>query len=582
MRLLKPVIVLFSLVFAAVSSAQTANIPQEWQERFDEVKAYRAEGQLEQALKVLQGGKVKLAEAPCLVKAKWYEYASSLTPEGSNREPLLRELRNHAACLDSSDRFYSGTFLGVHYYGLGQFDSAFYSFNAAFTSAYRLNDTNQMVLSLSNLAALYSEIDWKVEAISTALRAYTMAQQSDAISEVTRIYLNNNVAGLELDLGYFDRAKRVLADYELEDLSDSVEQIHVLRAVNYARVQLHDAKGSFKKIRQILEKLEVNTSAWIMTTSFAVSDTEVGMEVLDYVHDAYLRKLNEVELDTMDFVSFGLPALGTIALSRRVDEQLRLKATMLRPWADQLPIGAASLSYKLAMAQLFELSDYWQDYWRELEAMKERDIRYASLQSEVLSAFNSTVGMEKTVLSEISSNQRMVRSLLGVAFALLAASITLLFWINSKRKRSLQAHRLLTAENERLSKDHFVHLNYFDEVKDVISKAGKTIKVEVLNDLTDRMERDRPSGAIEIPDSALKQYDLTPTEARVLLQLAYGYRNAEIAQMLNISKSYIHNVRSKLRQKLPLKQNEDIEDFALALRKSYEPTKRRGSERTSG
>ncbi len=30
-----------------------------------------------------------------------------------------------------------------------------------------------------------------------------------------------------------------------------------------------------------------------------------------------------------------------------------------------------------------------------------------------------------------------------------------------------------------------------------------------------------------------------------------------------------------------LKQNEDNEDFTLALRKSYEPTKPRGSERIS-
>ena len=42
--------------------------------------------------------------------------------------------------------------------------------------------------------------------------------------------------------------------------------------------------------------------------------------------------------------------------------------------------------------------------------------------------------------------------------------------------------------------------------------------------------------------------------------------------MLNISKSYIHNVRSKLRQKLPLQPEEELEDFAMALRKSFEPT----------
>jgi DNA-binding CsgD family transcriptional regulator len=65
------------------------------------------------------------------------------------------------------------------------------------------------------------------------------------------------------------------------------------------------------------------------------------------------------------------------------------------------------------------------------------------------------------------------------------------------------------------------------------------------------------------------------------MQLAYGYRNSEIAQMLDISKSYIHNVRSKLRQKLPLAANEELEDFAISLRKSYQPTTPPGGSRTS-
>ncbi len=51
--------------------------------------------------------------------------------------------------------------------------------------------------------------------------------------------------------------------------------------------------------------------------------------------------------------------------------------------------------------------------------------------------------------------------------------------------------------------------------------------------------------------------------------------------MLDISKSYIHNVRSKLRQKLPLAANEELEDFAISLRKSYQPTTPPGGSRTS-
>jgi len=118
-----------------------------------------------------------------------------------------------------------------------------------------------------------------------------------------------------------------------------------------------------------------------------------------------------------------------------------------------------------------------------------------------------------------------------------------------------------------------VQANYYEELNDLIRRAGKSLKKDLVEDILFRLNRDRPTQQIELSEAALKEFDLTPTEAKVLIQLAYGYRNAEIAQMLNISKSYIHNVRSKLRQKLPLEADQEIEDFAVAMRRSYEPTK---------
>jgi DNA-binding CsgD family transcriptional regulator len=124
-----------------------------------------------------------------------------------------------------------------------------------------------------------------------------------------------------------------------------------------------------------------------------------------------------------------------------------------------------------------------------------------------------------------------------------------------------------------MSKDLMVQANYYEELNDLIRRAGKSLKKDLVEDILFRLNRDRPTQQIELSEAALKEFDLTPTEAKVLIQLAYGYRNAEIAQMLNISKSYIHNVRSKLRQKLPLEADQEIEDFAVAMRRSYEPTK---------
>jgi DNA-binding CsgD family transcriptional regulator len=163
--------------------------------------------------------------------------------------------------------------------------------------------------------------------------------------------------------------------------------------------------------------------------------------------------------------------------------------------------------------------------------------------------------------------------LIAVSVFLLGLALALLFWVNSRYKKALKSHKQLLAENDRMSKDLLVQSTYHEELSDLIRKGGKSIKTDVLEDIIFRMNRDRPTQQIELSEAALKDYDLTATEAKVLIQLAYGYRNAEIAQMLNISKSYIHNVRSKLRQKLPLEADQEIEDFAVSLRKGYEPTK---------
>ena len=155
---------------------------------------------------------------------------------------------------------------------------------------------------------------------------------------------------------------------------------------------------------------------------------------------------------------------------------------------------------------------------------------------------------------------------------LVLSAIALLVWVNLRYKNSLKDYTRLVAENQRLAKDQLVQQTYVEELKLLVRKSGKTLKTDMLEELLVRLERDRPNTGMELPSAFIKQYDLTPTEAKVLVQLAFGYRNAEIAQMLNISKSYIHNVRSKLRQKLPLEDHEELEDFASSLRRAYTPT----------
>ncbi len=554
--------------FAAAQQAESGDV---WDYRLSQLEELAIKGQRQQVVTKLVEWKSGLSAASCAQRVGWLKFAVNYS-EGPLRSEYLGELRGIKSCAELRDKYFVYTVLGAEDYERGRLDSAFYSFSNAFAAAQQLKDTNHMVLSLSNLAALYSELNWKVEALSTALRAYTLGQRSAKIDETTRLFLNNNVAGLKLDLGYYDRARIVLKDYQIEELQTNSEEIHVLRAVNFVRLSIHDARGNLRKVKSALDELELNPSAWVMASSFAVADSMCTPEVRQYIHDEYVRNWAIFERDSATLVSFGLPALGSIAVYQRIDEALRMKASVFREYAERLPLGADRLNYKLAMAQMFQLPDYWVDYWRESERIEQRDIQYAALQNEILREFNHQVGLEDSALRELTASKILIRWLLGCASVLVLSAIALLVWVNLRYKNSLKDYTRLVAENQRLAKDQLVQQTYVEELKLLVRKSGKTLKTDMLEELLVRLERDRPNTGMELPSAFIKQYDLTPTEAKVLVQLAFGYRNAEIAQMLNISKSYIHNVRSKLRQKLPLEDHEELEDYASSLRRAYTPT----------
>lgn len=559
-------------VHAAVAQ-QTSRSEVDWDARRTELHELARNNNTAELHTRLKEWKAEFSAAPCEVKVSWFLMAYHYELPGEQDQSLISELKSAQNCAAQEDRYSVLTTIGATFYDSGRYDSAFYLFTTAFEIAAEVADTNQMVMSLSNLAALYSEMDWKVEALSTALRAYSLAHSAKGISELTNLFLQNNVASLQMDLGYYDRAAKVFDDYDAEDQKLDQGHIYILRAVNYSRLMLHQAKGNARKIQKVLSDLESSPTAFMIASSFAVGDSLCPPSVLDYIHDTYVQRQKEFVQDTGTFVSFGIPALGGLALSRRIDESLRFAASSLRPWVSLLPLGSDRLGYKLAMAQMFEIPDYWEDYWRELESIKRRDVSYAGLQNKILDDFNKQVELETSALEELESQKVLVRVLIAVSVFLLGLALALLFWVNSRYKKALKSHKQLLAENDRMSKDLLVQSTYHEELGDLIRKAGKSVKTEVLEDVLFRMNRDRPTQQIELSEAALKDYDLTATEAKVLIQLAYGYRNAEIAQMLNISKSYIHNVRSKLRQKLPLEADQEIEDFAVSLRKGYEPTK---------
>lgn len=511
--------------------------------------------------------------APCEPKVSWLLYAYHYSVPAMNGRKLLSELKSLKDCAGKQDAFAVYATIGSDYYESAVYDSAYYYFTESFSIARRDRDTNLMVLTLSNLASLYSEMNWKVEALSTALQAKTLASKATGISELTNLFLVNNVASLELDLGYYERAAEALSSYDVKNRRLQDGHIHVLRAVNYTRLKIHEAKGDSRKIIRELEGIKENSSAFVMASSFAVADSLCPRDVIDYVHDVYRTKWNEIEADTGTLVSFGIPALGSISMVRRIDESMRTRVVLLRDRCNNLPLGSDRLGYKLALAQMFEIPDFWEDYWRELNRIDARDAAYSGLQNRILEDFNRQIQLESIELEKLEGNKEFTRWMAGLALLLFIASALNYYRLRIERKKVREGSEALIIENERLSKMLLSQSTLLENLKAAIKTSGKVVKSEVVESMVDQLEQSVPAAQFAIPHSVLKSFNLTETEARVLVQLAFGFRNAEIAQGLKISKSYIHNLRSKLRKKLPLEPGQDLEDFAISLRKSYEPTK---------
>lgn len=531
---------------------------------FADVLKLQAQGDGAGALREL--GKMRDQVDPgrdCGRYGMWLELSLNNEQDMRRKDSLLAEMEAVQSCLSREQLFFARSSRGGWYYAQGLLDSAFYSFSSGFELAQEGGDTNRMVVSMSNIAALYSELGWKSQALATALQAYSIAMGSKKVNDGTQKYLNNNVAALMLDLGYLDRASKILDDFTDGVLTESSSEIEVLRAVNVARLEIKRANGKAAQVQRALKVLEQNTSAWLMAAFFAVE--EGTKEVRRAVLQDFVRMHSDLVPDTATYVEFGVAALGAISLDVPVDERVKLHVSLLRDVAKELPLGWSRTNFKLGVAQLFRNPDFWLDYWRDAHDLDLRDIQYAALKSEVLNDFSNQIQLEERIVEELRQSKKVVQILIILAGFILVASLILLFYVNGRYKRARLEYRSLMVENNRLSKEHLVQGTFWDEVRNLIQKSKTSVQVDALVDLLARRDQSQAPKIYDLDPEQVREFDLSPTELKVLTHLGYGYRNPEIAQILNISKAYVHNVRSKLRQKLPLAQDEELEDFAARL-----------------
>jgi len=529
----------------------------------------------------IQFKKLDIENASCEQKVSLdlLDFHYNLT--SSSKVDLLRKLKSGTSCVGDSDFFALHTTIGSYYYERALYDSAYFEFYKVVEWTQGHGDTNQLVLALSNLAALYSEMNWKEEALSVALKAYSIASGSESIGELTMLYLENNVSSLQMDLGYFDQVEDFLSDYSsaYERMGDG--DIYLLRAVNAARFKIWKANGRVGNVLSALKEVASSPRAFVMTAFFASGDTAAPLPVLEFMYNEFRVHQSVFAKDTSTFISFGLPTIGNLAARLKIDESLRQQVLAYDSYVGRLPLSSDRLGYRLAKALVFKYSDYWEEYLREQQAIDQRDIVYARIQNRILDEFNQQIQSDRKTWNRIQRQRRVGLTLILLSALVLITALLVFIRVRLKFFRALREFKILKLDNDRLIKAKVSQLSYIEELNSVLSSSERGQWQEKLGTVITKMKSGLTSSAFEIPESVFKKYDLTPTESKVLIQLAYGYSNSEIAQLLKISKSYIHNLRSKLRAKLPLKPDEELEDFAAALRKSYEPTTKPADSRTS-
>lgn len=501
-------------------------------------------------------------EASCRTRLVYLEDVMTCSKDEEVRQWAEEEMRANWGCMAPVQQFFYATYKGQLMYDRLVFDSALYYTKSASDIAFAAGDTSRFCIALSNLSAIFTEIRWYPEALSASIWARDLFHSSGDTNSTFYAYSTNNLFASYLDLGHIEQASDLVEGYRHSIMKYGNEELRQLFQVNMFRLYCEtDPERALDMWERKLPELTLEHEAmfnYYLASTIGAQNERVSSKLLGRI----VRLLSSDRLDHLDKLDYLIPSLAYFDVLPNSAKQPLMN---LEPHVEGLRHMFARRDYYEVMANAFQSPEYWQKYRRAVNQTDSASQVYAIVFSDLLRTFNEDLAAESAVArkgSKLVTAGTALVVLSGILLVVLAGG----FWYVSRiRKSALIQLRNVQASEEYREELKLKYELIVSEMASLLSAKGSSVPKseiqKVVNQHVNQTTLDRDQMR-----RWMVEFELTRTEAEVLARIVLGQTNAELVSDLDLSKSYIHNVRSKLRHKLPLLEGEDLELFAQRLK----------------
>ena len=499
----------------------------------------------------------------CPTRMLYLESVLECRPKAEVLEWIKGEVRGHWDCLSHKQQFFFAGYSGQKFYEAGRVDSALYYANMASDIAFAASDTSRFVVSLSNLAVLFTEIRWYPEALSSVIWAYDLSRASSDTSSQFFAYVVNNLVSAHLDMGHVEHAAQLTPRYASLVGKYGNSELREFWYLNTFRVQcLSDPKKAFE--RWLVESPQKSDSLRSKMVHFLsavagklpVSDrAKLEIELADL-----MLKGNLSPRIKLNYVVPALSTLSTIPIGIR-KELLELELLL-----DSKNVFVKRDFYEV-MAQALQSNEYWDKFRESVHDVDSASNLYAVVYSDILRSINMEALQEHQAATYGQSLIAFGKVLLVVVVLCAVGLVFGIFRVLKLRTKALDSLNELKRSQEQLRETEVRHDIMVEQLKELANRRGYSVRkgslAEILEMHSGSEVRER-----EQLRSWMETYGLTRTEAEVLARIALGWDNIDLVADLNLAKSYVHNIRGQIRRKLEIPKNLTIEEFVQEMLRS--------------
>ncbi len=500
-------------------------------------------------------------DASCRTRMLYLETALDCSLKPEVRTWIYRESQSHWSCMEPAQQYYFISSRGQYFYSIGRLDSSLYFTNQATELALNELDTARFFVGLSNLSALFTEIRWHPEALSSSLWAYDLSLASGDTASLFFAYVINNLVSGYLDMGHVEHAQALGPRYSQVIDQFGNQELRDLKFLNDFRLRcLLDGQDGYSLWKK--ERTNVSDSMRCkMAYYLSRHSSELDPEQRHDFELAVVSMLVNRSIDPQVKLNYVVPSLNaftTIPVDAR-KELLELELVVLKS-----KNVFVNRDFYEVMAHLLQSSEYWEKYRSAVNDGDSASALYAVVYSNILRTINSEALKEHRAATYGTYLIKVGKVMFAVGgFCLITLGVGLI-WLVRSRKKAGQALDALRSSQHALRETEVRYSILIDQIKELASHKGVSVRISSISAILDLHTGEEVKEREQIK-SWMEKFKLTRTEAEVLARIALGWTNADLVAELNLAKSYIHNIRGQLRKKLHVPKKLTLEEFAERL-----------------